>query len=223
MSSSWSHTFATGAQGKYLQMVKLWGGWELFQQLLGALKKVSACSRLLSLALACSCLLLQFDCFQIIWIWLLQIAGRYGVSISNVATRAVLQQPVAAVIIGQRLGESSRTTAFSSPRLCCLHLLVVFFLSLPCVLMPSVLLYKIAFSPLCINVMCDLTCDGMWDVLCDVMCDVYAVVCAARGGTWDCTTGVSDSTYLVDNARIFDFELNEQDLAEIAEVTDQVC
>jgi len=93
----------TPALGKYLQMVKLWGGWELFQQLLGALKK---CAR------------------------------KYGVSISNVATRAVLQQPVAAVIIGQRLG-------------------------------------------------------------------------------------ASDSSYLVDNARIFEFELDEQDLAEIAEVTDQ--
>jgi len=63
------------ALGKHLQMIGLWGGWSLFQQLLRVLK---------------------------------ECAIRHGVSISNVATRAVLQQSaVSVVVIGHRLGASN--------------------------------------------------------------------------------------------------------------------
>ena len=62
----------TASLRKYKQMIDLWGGWDLFQELLGALK---------------------------------QVADRHGVSIANVATRAILDRPtVAGVIIGARLG-----------------------------------------------------------------------------------------------------------------------
>ena len=64
----------TASLGKYKQMVDAWGGWDLFQELLGRLKGV---------------------------------ADRHGCSISNVATRYVLDQPaVAGVIVGARLGIS---------------------------------------------------------------------------------------------------------------------
>lgn len=57
---------------KYKQMVDAWGGWDLFQRLLAALKT---------------------------------IADKHGVSIANVATRAILDRPaVAGVIVGVRLG-----------------------------------------------------------------------------------------------------------------------
>jgi aryl-alcohol dehydrogenase-like predicted oxidoreductase len=62
----------TASLGKYKPMVDAWGGWALFQELLGALK---------------------------------QIADRHGVSIANVAVRAILDRPaVAGVIVGTRLG-----------------------------------------------------------------------------------------------------------------------
>jgi aryl-alcohol dehydrogenase-like predicted oxidoreductase len=63
---------ATVSLRKYKQMVDAWGGWELFQELLAALKT---------------------------------IADKHGVSIANVATRAILDRPaVAGIIIGVRLG-----------------------------------------------------------------------------------------------------------------------
>jgi aryl-alcohol dehydrogenase-like predicted oxidoreductase len=59
---------------KYKDMIDSWGGWALFQELLGVLK---------------------------------QIADEHHVSITNVATRYILDQPqVAGVIIGARLGLS---------------------------------------------------------------------------------------------------------------------
>lgn len=59
---------------KYKNMIDAWGGWQLFQELLGVLNS---------------------------------IAKKYGVSISNVATRYILDKPaVAGVIIGARLGLS---------------------------------------------------------------------------------------------------------------------
>ncbi len=64
----------TASLRKYKQMIDLWGGWDLFQDLLAALK---------------------------------QVADRHGVSIANVAVRAILDRPaVAGVIIGARLGIS---------------------------------------------------------------------------------------------------------------------
>lgn len=57
-------------------MIRSWGGWDLFQDLLKVLKTV---------------------------------ASRYGVSVSNVATRWVLDFPyVGAVIVGTRMGISER-------------------------------------------------------------------------------------------------------------------
>jgi aryl-alcohol dehydrogenase-like predicted oxidoreductase len=62
----------TASLRKYKQMIDVWGGWPLFQELLQAAN---------------------------------QIAQRHGVSIANVAVRAVLDRPaVAGVIIGARLG-----------------------------------------------------------------------------------------------------------------------
>jgi len=64
----------TPALGKHLQFIKLWGGWELFQTLLQALR---------------------------------QVATKHGVSIANVAVRAVLERrAIGAVIVGSRLGIS---------------------------------------------------------------------------------------------------------------------
>jgi aryl-alcohol dehydrogenase-like predicted oxidoreductase len=62
----------TASLRKYKQMIDVWGGWELFQDLLAALKYV---------------------------------ADRHGVTIANVAVRAILDRPtVAGVIVGTRLG-----------------------------------------------------------------------------------------------------------------------
>ncbi|MBM3924626.1 MAG: aldo/keto reductase [SAR202 cluster bacterium] len=59
---------------KYKQMVDVWGGWTLFQQLLSVLK---------------------------------QVAGKYRVSIANVAVRWVLDRPaVVGAMVGARLGLS---------------------------------------------------------------------------------------------------------------------
>ncbi len=64
----------TASLNKYKQMVNVWGGWPLFQELLSCLKA---------------------------------IANKHGVSISNVASRYILDQPaVAGVIAGARLGVS---------------------------------------------------------------------------------------------------------------------
>lgn len=64
---TWSHM-------KYKRYIDVAGGWDKFQELLGAVK---------------------------------QMADRHGVSMANVATRFILDQPaVAGVIIGARLGES---------------------------------------------------------------------------------------------------------------------
>jgi len=64
----------TASLVKYKKMVDLWGGWQLFQQLLTTLRR---------------------------------IADRYNVSVANVATRAVLDDPcVGGVIVGCRLGRS---------------------------------------------------------------------------------------------------------------------
>ncbi|KAJ3940240.1 uncharacterized protein N0V96_009228 [Colletotrichum fioriniae] len=66
----------TPSQRKYYAMIRSWGGWDLFQDLLKVLKTV---------------------------------ASRYGVSVSNVATRWVLDFPyVGAVIVGTRMGISER-------------------------------------------------------------------------------------------------------------------
>jgi aryl-alcohol dehydrogenase-like predicted oxidoreductase len=62
----------TASLQKYKRMIDAWGGWELFQRLLGTLRA---------------------------------IADKYGVSIANVAVRAILDRPtVAGVIVGVRLG-----------------------------------------------------------------------------------------------------------------------
>jgi aryl-alcohol dehydrogenase-like predicted oxidoreductase len=62
----------TASLRKYKNMIEAWGGWSLFQELLGVLN---------------------------------QIAQKYGVSITNVATRYILEKPfVAGVIAGARLG-----------------------------------------------------------------------------------------------------------------------
>jgi aryl-alcohol dehydrogenase-like predicted oxidoreductase len=64
----------TASLQKYKGMIDVWGGWELFQELLRALQAV---------------------------------ADRHGVSIPNVAVRAILDRPaVAGVIVGVRLGLS---------------------------------------------------------------------------------------------------------------------
>ncbi len=64
----------TASLQKYKRMIDAWGGWELFQQLLGALN---------------------------------EIARKHEVSIANVATAYILDQPaVAGVILGTRLGVS---------------------------------------------------------------------------------------------------------------------
>ncbi|KAK2002617.1 aldo/keto reductase [Colletotrichum falcatum] len=64
----------TPSQRKYYAMIRSWGGWELFQDLLRVLKSV---------------------------------ATKHGVSVSNVATRWVLDFPyVGAVIVGARMGIS---------------------------------------------------------------------------------------------------------------------
>lgn len=62
----------TASLRKYKQMIDAWGGWSLFQRLLGTLER---------------------------------IADKHGVSIANVAVRAILDKPaVAGVIVGTRLG-----------------------------------------------------------------------------------------------------------------------
>ena len=62
----------TASLQKYRNMIEAWGGWSLFQELLGAVK---------------------------------QVADRHGLSIANVAVRAILDRPaVAGVIVGARLG-----------------------------------------------------------------------------------------------------------------------
>ncbi|GKT52122.1 aldo-keto reductase YhdN [Colletotrichum spaethianum] len=67
----------TPSQRKYYAMIRSWGGWELFQDLLRVLKTV---------------------------------ASKHSVSISNVATRWVLDFPyVGAVIVGARMGISEHT------------------------------------------------------------------------------------------------------------------
>ncbi|HEY0784025.1 MAG TPA: aldo/keto reductase, partial [Thermoanaerobaculia bacterium] len=78
---------STWSLGKYKEMIDLWGGWALFQELLAACRRV---------------------------------ADRHGVSIANVALRAVLDEPqVAGVIVGTRLGlaehraESARVFSFA--------------------------------------------------------------------------------------------------------------
>ena len=64
----------TASLNKYQQMIDVWGGWDLFQELLACLKTV---------------------------------ADKHGASISNVASRYILDQPaVAGVIAGARLGLS---------------------------------------------------------------------------------------------------------------------
>ncbi|KAK1671331.1 aldo/keto reductase [Colletotrichum godetiae] len=66
----------TPSQRKYYAMIRSWGGWDLFQDLLQVLKTV---------------------------------ASRHSVSVSNVATRWVLDFPyVGAVIVGTRMGISER-------------------------------------------------------------------------------------------------------------------
>ncbi|KAL3485209.1 NADP-dependent oxidoreductase domain-containing protein [Aspergillus germanicus] len=67
----------TPSQRKYYAMIRSWGGWDLFQELL---------------------LVLQ------------TIARKHGVSVSNVATRWVLDFPyVGAVIVGARMGVSEQS------------------------------------------------------------------------------------------------------------------
>ncbi|TID00077.1 General stress protein 69 [Colletotrichum higginsianum] len=67
----------TPSQRKYYAMIRSWGGWELFQELLRVLETV---------------------------------ASRHNVSVSNVATRWVLDFPyVGAVIVGARMGISEHT------------------------------------------------------------------------------------------------------------------
>lgn len=67
---SWELT--TASLRKYKGMIDVWGGWELFQELLQVLRR---------------------------------IGERHGVSLANVAVRAILDRPgVAGVIIGARLG-----------------------------------------------------------------------------------------------------------------------
>lgn len=64
----------TASLQKYKRMIDAWGGWSLFQRLLGVLR---------------------------------EIGDRHGVSIANVAVRAILDRPaVAGVIVGVRLGLS---------------------------------------------------------------------------------------------------------------------
>jgi aryl-alcohol dehydrogenase-like predicted oxidoreductase len=64
----------TASLQKYKRMIDAWGGWDLFQRLLGVLHG---------------------------------IAEKHGVSIANVAVRAILDRPaVAGVIVGVRLGLS---------------------------------------------------------------------------------------------------------------------
>eukprot|EP00871_Galdieria_phlegrea_P005872 jgi/Galph1/772/GphlegSOOS_G5443.1 len=64
----------TASLVKYYNMIRVWGGWGLFQELLFVLK---------------------------------QVAEKHGVSITNVATRYVLEQEnVAGILIGTRLGLS---------------------------------------------------------------------------------------------------------------------
>ncbi|KAK1495324.1 aldo/keto reductase [Colletotrichum cuscutae] len=66
----------TPSQRKYYAMIRSWGGWDLFQDLLKVLES---------------------------------IASRHSVSLSNVATRWVLDFPyVGAVIVGTRMGISER-------------------------------------------------------------------------------------------------------------------
>ncbi|KAK7452306.1 aldo/keto reductase [Colletotrichum acutatum] len=66
----------TPSQRKYYAMIRSWGGWDLFQDLLMVLKSISS---------------------------------RHSVSVSNVATRWVLDFPyVGAVIVGTRMGISER-------------------------------------------------------------------------------------------------------------------
>ncbi|KAH8811295.1 NADP-dependent oxidoreductase domain-containing protein [Xylogone sp. PMI_703] len=68
----------TPSQRKYYEVIRIWGGWELFQELLHTLK---------------------------------HIAKSHRVSISNVATRWVLDFPyVGAVIVGVRMGVNEHTT-----------------------------------------------------------------------------------------------------------------
>ncbi|KAL3419512.1 aldo/keto reductase [Phlyctema vagabunda] len=67
----------TPSQRKYFEAINVWGGWDLFQELLQALSL---------------------------------IAAKYKVSISNVATRWVLDFPyVGAVIVGCRMGVSDHS------------------------------------------------------------------------------------------------------------------
>jgi aryl-alcohol dehydrogenase-like predicted oxidoreductase len=64
----------TASLQKYKRMIDAWGSWDLFQQLLRALR---------------------------------EIADKHGVSIANVAVRAILDRPaVGGVIVGARLGVS---------------------------------------------------------------------------------------------------------------------
>ncbi|KAL5338024.1 NADP-dependent oxidoreductase domain-containing protein [Aspergillus crustosus] len=68
---------ATPSQRKYYGMIKSWGGWTLFQELLLTLRS---------------------------------IAGKHDVTVSNVATRWVLDFPcVGAVIVGTRMGVSEQS------------------------------------------------------------------------------------------------------------------
>lgn len=65
----------TASLQKYKQMIDLWGGWALFQELLTVVHR---------------------------------IARTHGVSIANVATRSILDQPmVAGAMVGARLGVSA--------------------------------------------------------------------------------------------------------------------
>jgi aryl-alcohol dehydrogenase-like predicted oxidoreductase len=67
----------TPSQRKYYAMIRSWGGWDLFQELLLVLRG---------------------------------IARKHGVSVSNVATRWVLDFPcVGAVIVGTRMGVSEQS------------------------------------------------------------------------------------------------------------------
>jgi aryl-alcohol dehydrogenase-like predicted oxidoreductase len=78
----------TASLQKYKRMIDAWGGWELFQRLLRALREV---------------------------------ADRHGVSVANVAVRAILDRPaVAGVIVGVRLGLSDHLE--DNTRVFALHL-----------------------------------------------------------------------------------------------------
>lgn len=67
----------TPSQRKYFEAINVWGGWDLFQELLKVLAKIGV---------------------------------KYGVSVSNVATRWVLDFPyVGAVIVGCRMGVSDHS------------------------------------------------------------------------------------------------------------------